>query len=99
MADPIPNPSQTPGPIAPAAQDPSNSSPNAPNVDAIAPTVTPDNIEAPMFAVGDHARHTALGVDRAVFGVRRSPEGEFLLFSAEGQWQSAVGFELVLPQE
>jgi hypothetical protein len=71
-------------------------------VDPMEPTVAPpaaEPSEPPVFAVGDHARHTQLGVDRPVFGVRRSPEGEFLLFSAEGQWQPAAGFELLPPQE
>jgi hypothetical protein len=73
-------------PTSPTSLAPTDQSPQAPAATEALPLA---------FAVDDHVRNVARGVDRRVHGVRRSPEGTFLQFSPEGPWLAIDGFERV----
>ncbi len=46
------------------------------------------------FAVGDHVVGGGHGVDRPVYGHRRTAQGELLQFSPGGPWLPAQDFEV-----
>ena len=51
---------------------------------------------ADRFNIGDFVENTARGIaPRQVWGVRKSPDGAFVQFSADGEWLAADGFALV----
>jgi len=71
--------------------------PNAPSQisDDSSETAAPAS-KLPTFNVGDRVHNPTIGHNGEVFGVSLTPDGEFLLFSAEGRWIRADGFALVV---